>query len=320
MAVLFVTLGHVSPDPLDHPRWLMAGSRPVLICYTVLMGFCVPVLYLYAVLMAALQTCGLASHDLHDPLGQIGVVAYPLIQGAIYGGATWMIVLLANIVLGMLSRWRISPDSPGEPGRHSRHETSPENELKSRQTKPQTKATSSGRTRRALPVVMSIGILYSIASVLVLTPTLPSTWTANFDRSRYAEIREAIRADEHHLLGKSLDEVSKRFRLESVPWDDASFQGGPGSSRIYHFRGFAFFVMVAWELPEDSSLRRRGWYTNAELQRYGVLRLANQCPFVRVDGIDDPKERMKRYWDAIDEECARINARMERERQGAGDE
>jgi len=46
--------------------------------------------------------------------------------------------------------------------------------------------------------------------------------------------------------------------------------------------------------------------------------LAHQYPVARIDGISDGKERMKRYWEAIEQECDRINARMERERQRNG--
>lgn len=317
MAILFLALGHVSPEPLDHPQWLMAGSWPVLVCYKVLVGFCLPVLCLYGILLYALGICGLASHDFYNPLGQMSVVVYPLMQGIIYGGAAWMIVLLGNVVHDRLLRWRKSRDS--STGLGSVAEEDSENGPNSSQTRPQASESSCWMTgRKVLAVTALVFIPYSIVSVLVLLPSLPSTWTVDFDRTRYAEIHEAIKADEHHLLGKSFDEVSKRFGLEGVPWDDAGCQRPPNSDRIYHFRGFAFHVTVDWELPEDSPLRARGSYTTEELRRYGVLRLAHQWPFVRADGINDPKERMKRHWDAIEEECRRINVRMERERQRMG--
>ena len=47
---------------------------------------------------------------------------------------------------------------------------------------------------------------------------------------------------------------------------------------------------------------------------HGVLWLAYQYPFVRIDGIRDGKERMRRYWKIVEEECERINAEMERKR------
>jgi hypothetical protein len=145
---------------------------------------------------------------------------------------------------------------------------------------------------------------------------LPLSWTADYDRDRYTQIQRAIRADKQRLLGKSFDEVSNQFGLAGIPWDDASFQQMPPTQyRIYHFRGFAFHVTVDLQLPEHSPVRQKGSYTFAELQRHGVLRLAHQRPFVRVDGIHDGKERMKRLWKAIDEECERINAQMEQERQ-----
>jgi len=144
---------------------------------------------------------------------------------------------------------------------------------------------------------------------------LPPSWTADYDKERYTQIRAAIAADKQHLLGKSFDEVSKQFDLEGVPWDDASVQQSPPCQyRICHFRGFAFYVTVDLQLPTDSPVSKQGGYTGEDLQRYGVLRLAHQYPVVRIDGLNDRQERMKRFWKAVDESCKRINA--EKEQQG----
>jgi hypothetical protein len=40
-----------------------------------------------------------------------------------------------------------------------------------------------------------------------------------------------------------------------------------------------------------------------ELNRHGVLWIANQYPCVKIDGIIDRKERMKRFWKTVEEEC-----------------
>jgi hypothetical protein len=275
MAVVFFWLGHVSDEPLDHPQWLMAGYWPVLVCYTVLAGFCLPCLCLYGLLLYALRLWGLiAGPDPYNPLGQWSFVTYPLMQGALYGGAAWILVLVGSTVRAIFS------------GREPRGLLRDSGSGKA--------ATCARKYRRLLATVALI-VIASIASRSVLLPTLPSTWRADFDWNRYVEIYAAIKADQHHMLGKSFDEVSKRFGLGCVPWDDAFEQGlaSDQTGRIYHFQGFALYVTVGRELPEDSPLRKRGWYTEEDLQRYGVLRLANQFPFVRADGINDRGERMK---------------------------
>ena len=82
------------------------------------------------------------------------------------------------------------------------------------QTEFETRSGTSWRTRRRLLAVTTlVVVLYSSVSLPVLLPSRPPTWTADFDWDRYAEIYEAIKADEHHLLGKSFDEVSKRLGL-----------------------------------------------------------------------------------------------------------
>ena len=141
---------------------------------------------------------------------------------------------------------------------------------------------------------------------------LPLSWTADYDKDRYTEIRRAIEADPQHLLGKSLDEVTKTFGLENVPWDESySFQAPPGENRIYHFRGFALYVFLSGVTPHNEY---QSSSTGADLQRHGV-RLEHFRPYVRIDGISDGKERMKRYWKALDEVFKRLNAEMEQKRQ-----
>lgn len=315
MAIVFLALGHVSGEPLDHPYWLMAGCWPVVFCYTILIGFCLPCFCLYGLLLYSLRLYGLISGpDVYNPLGQWCFVAYPLLQGVLYGGTAWMLTLVGNAVRGTLARRRTLRGLPNDYGADRPLQNSPEVGASPSAT-PQAGAMAFWSVCRKLLAILAALVILSIASRFVLLPTLPSTWRVDFDWNRYVEIHDAIKADKSHLLGKSFAEVSQRFGLESVPWDDASFQHGPTDSyRIYHFRGFAFYVTVDLELPDDSPLRTGRGYSGEGLRRYGVLRLAHQYPFVRADGINDPKERMKHYWDAIDEECARINAETERGR------
>ena len=178
---------------------------------------------------------------------------------------------------------------------------------------PQPKSQWSRFTRPKL-LVLTLLLAASGIGLAVWNRGLPPSWTADFDTERYRQIRAAIAADPKHLLGKSLDEVTKALSLEDVPWDDTSVQQMPPCQfRIYHFRGFAFYVTINRELPEDSPLRTRS-YTGEEIQRYGVVRLSYPPPFIRIDGLNDRQERMKRYWEAVDESCERINAEMERQR------
>lgn len=164
-------------------------------------------------------------------------------------------------------------------------------------------------------LILTLLLAASVFGFVVLTGGLPLSWTADYDKEKYMQIRTGIAADKQRLLGKSLAEVSKQFDLEVVPWDDASFQQMPPHQyRIYHFRGFAFYITVDVELPKGLPVKNQQ-DTSEELRRYGVLRLAHQYPFVRIDGLDDRQERMKRFWKVIDEECERINAKMELQRQ-----
>lgn len=311
MAVLFLAVGEISPEPLDHPQWLMAGSWLAVACYSLLIGLSLPVLCLYGMLLYALRTWGFASYDSDNPLGPMCIVIYPLMQGVIYGGAAWGLTLLGNVVRAQRARHtarRRSIDAPQGDRPAAGVSTIAPKHLSQTQT--------NGRARTWMRLFAASGFVLaaSIAVRFVLLPAFPPSWTTNFDRQRYVEFYETTRADKHRLLGRSFEEVSRQFGLEHVPWDDASFQN-LGSYRIYHFRGFAFHVLIDRRLPDDSPLREKRSYTGEDFQRYGVMRLVGQCPFVRADGLDDPKERMKRYWAGIARASAEVNAQMEREQQ-----
>ena len=171
---------------------------------------------------------------------------------------------------------------------------------------------------RKLFVFMVLSVACGIGLAL-WSPGLPLSWTADYDRERYTEIRRAIDADPQHLLGKPFDEISRKLRLEDIPWDDIAIQQEPGMVRRYHFRGFALDVTLE-RLPAGITPdRKMSWTaTGEELDRHGMLWLAHQYPCVRIDGVSDRKERMRRFWKEVEEACEDINAEMERERQRNG--
>ncbi len=116
-----------------------------------------------------------------------------------------------------------------------------------------------------------------------------------------------------------LDEVVRQLGLENVPWDAGFTMMPDGEHRIYHFRGFALYISLRLFPPGIRPDSGERWTSSGEeLHRHGVLWLYHFYPALHVDGIDDPKERMRLHWKAIDEECERINAKMERERQRSG--
>jgi hypothetical protein len=134
---------------------------------------------------------------------------------------------------------------------------------------------------------------------------LPISWTADYDKDRYTQIRSTIDADQQHLLGKSLDEVTTKLSLKGIPWDDVSLQEPlHGQARMYHFRGFAFLVELDL-LPRGLTPQDRKPWASSDLDRGGVLWLARLRPYVRIDGISDPKERMQEWRKAEHEESER---------------
>jgi hypothetical protein len=89
--------------------------------------------------------------------------------------------------------------------------------------------------------------------------------------------------------------------------------------RRYHFRGFALDVTLQRLPPGITPESKTPWTADhEELVRHGVLWLAHQYPVVRIDGVSDREERMRRFWKEVEEECERINAEMQRQRQRNG--
>lgn len=154
---------------------------------------------------------------------------------------------------------------------------------------------------------------------------LPLSWTADDDRGRYAEIRSAIDADPRQLVNRRFDEVVRTLRLEDVPWDDVALQQLPGTVRLYHSRSFSLEISLGSRPPGITPECQGRWAASPEeLNRHGVLWTTSQAPRLRIDGVGDRKERMRRFWRDVEESCKRINAEMERKRgncdQGAADQ
>ena len=171
---------------------------------------------------------------------------------------------------------------------------------------------------RSLPVLTFLFADAGLALALG-TSGLPPSWTADYDRARYIQVRQAIEDDREHLLGRSFDDFSKQLRLEDVPWDDGlALQLPEGMYRIYHFQGFALHVTLE-PLPAGVTPDRigRSRCSDEERQRPRVLWFID-APFVRIDGIGDRRERMTRHLKELDRICAEHNAEMERIRQSDG--
>jgi hypothetical protein len=283
LGILFLALGGVSGKPSDHPRWVMAGSWSIALCYTILTGFCLPAFFLHFSLASSVCALG----NLTYRPGEIPCpVMYPLLQGVLYGGVVWA------MWSGVGAVRRLLPSRGAPPETVTIGVTS--------ETQP------CQRSRLRLAAVVSIFLIaYSVGSLCLLVPSLPPAWTADYDRARYTQISDAIANDEYRRLGKPFDEVATELGLEEVPWDKGF--GQSGEDRIYHFRGFALYINL---VDSPRGLTSHG----ADVDRRGVQWIS-PYPFVRIDGISDRNERMEQYWEACNDECNRINREVQLERQ-----
>ena len=76
------------------------------------------------------------------------------------------------------------------------------------------------RFSRAKLFVLTLLLVVCAVWLAVWILRQPPGWTLDHDRKRYNQIQTAIDADPNHLLGSSLEQVTKELRLENVPWDD----------------------------------------------------------------------------------------------------
>ena len=89
---------------------------------------------------------------------------------------------------------------------------------------------------------------------------------------------------------------------------------------MYHFRGFVLFV---WLDDDRTTWTRKGSAPGRPPDSVGMRGLANpdleereyngqwwvRKTFLRIDGINDRKERMEQYWETTQERFDRINER-----------
>jgi hypothetical protein len=170
----------------------------------------------------------------------------------------------------------------------------------------------SSQPARWIKFVVATLVVAAGIGVTVFVSRPPRAWSVDYDWETHSRIEAAIQADPQHLLGRSLDDVSRQLGLDRVPWDEEPSQlPPPGECRLYHFRGFALSIALE-SLPAGITPEHpRPWnFTDEERARPGVLWLAHWAPSLRIDGVADRAERMRRYWKQLEEMTAHINAMM----------
>jgi hypothetical protein len=140
----------------------------------------------------------------------------------------------------------------------------------------------------------------------------------NYDKARYDEINSVIESIIENKMQENFslvpfDEVSDSLSLEGVPWDDGCINCDFfEEKRIYHFRGFYLILNVAQRIPGDPPM-----YSSDDLKQKGVPYLYHFHPALHIDGLNDPKERMRVRRQMIHEEAEKINQEMKREKKNS---
>jgi hypothetical protein len=140
-----------------------------------------------------------------------------------------------------------------------------------------------------------------IQTLVFLIVVIPANVRAKeSDDKRRREIETAINADPKKLLGTTLADVTKRLKLEKVSWDKGYTNYPNGEMRIYHFPGYYLGIHLVLLLSGITPNSHKSYSTSTdELHRNGIRWLDGFYPFIRVDNLSDPKERMKRYWKEV---------------------
>jgi len=168
-----------------------------------------------------------------------------------------------------------------------------------------------------IPTIIQSAALCLVVLGLLL-PILGSRAKYNYDKERYSQIVRAIDADPEHLLGKSLEEITRELSLEGVPYDQGDepqwgFLETP-ETRIYHFRGFACYVTLSllppYVTPDGMYLASS---SHPGSPRQGKLPLTVRPPGVVIDGLNSPKERMEQHWKREREAIEQMGRNAERQ-------
>lgn len=173
--------------------------------------------------------------------------------------------------------------------------------------------------------------LAAVALVLQFERSLPEIPSAPVveEKEESAEVREAppsglsydkARADEIIAVLKFLfkdknnavpfDQAVNLLRLEGVSWDDVTINAyrGGDQTRMYHFRGFYLVVSLQKQIPGNPDSRDFN-----EIDNKGIVYVHN-LPSVHIDGLEDPKERMRLHDEAVAESVRRMLERVEKEK------
>jgi len=118
-----------------------------------------------------------------------------------------------------------------------------------------------------------------------------------YDKPRCDQIQRVIDSSENSLCRRKLDDVAKMLMLEGVP-HDAGYSNLHGiECRIYHFRGFCLYLFLQrlpkGHQPEDlEAFLEPDPKDETSFDRW----LYDRPPLISIDGISNPKKRMRLYW------------------------
>ncbi len=124
---------------------------------------------------------------------------------------------------------------------------------------------------------------------------------SGFDKTRYDTIQRVIAGTSNNMLGMRLTDASRLLSLEGVRWDRGYDNYPLGEWRIYHFQGFYLGLHLSVR-PQGVRLGEEFSITNEpELRSNGVWWIDSWRPFLEVDKLTDPKQRMTNHWAKVQE-------------------
>jgi len=143
------------------------------------------------------------------------------------------------------------------------------------------------------------------AAILVFAITcvlLDGCSSRGYDKGRYESMQHVIETGQSNMLGMPFTNAARLLSLEGVAWDRGYDNYPLGEWRLYHFRGFYLGIHLEVRPPGITPASTQQFsFQDAYLRQTGVWWVGQWRPYLKIDNLTDPKQRMSNHWAEVEQ-------------------